>query len=168
MAETNPYQAPTEGPLVLTDEYVLIAKSFNYGESPESKGVNFHGAIVAGSDGLVLCHDKHSYQSTTTVMAVFGLIGLAIQAFMNRNRTIDYPYTVLPVDEVPDGVRERFAGHKFKPKSVIAVIPRSSITSYKMGMLSKKFMLDNGTELNILAAVNKGMKRLPELGYEEH
>jgi len=166
MAEPNPFQSPAVQANAGAHDQVLIAKSFTYGDAPASKGAIFHGAVVAGADALVLSHDKHTWQSAGTAAAMFGLIGMAIHALMTRNKPIAYPYPVLPADETPDAIRDRFMGHKFKPNSVISVIPRDEVVSYTFGMFSKKVTLRDGTNIEFMSAVKKGMKRLPELGYE--
>lgn len=145
--------------------YVRVAKSFQYENTEAGKGVLFQGTVVAGADGLYLSHDKHSWQSAGTSMAMFGLLGLAIHAIATRNKQFEYPYPTLPADELSETITGRMIGHKFKPKSVVSIIPRDQVVSFTNGMLTKKFDLHDGVVLKLMAAVGQGMKKLETLGY---
>ena len=145
---------------------IRIAKAFSYENDPGSKGVIFHGAIFASQEGLFICHDKHSWKSTQTAMAAFGLIGVGIHYLMTRNKKFEYPFPTLPADDIPDSIRERMADHKFKPKSVVSIIPRADIDGYSSSFAKGKKFSIGSTQISLLAPVKKGLKRLPEIGYE--
>ena len=166
MGITNPYQPPVERTNTASPAAVLIAKSFSYEKSCKGTGAIFSGAIIASADGFVLCHDKHTWQSSGTATAMFGLLGWAVHSLMTRNKPISYPYPVHSPEKTPPEVLELLATHKLKPKSVISVIPRDKILSYEKAMLSKKFVLADGTEIHLIGAVKKGLKQLAALGYE--
>lgn len=163
MANENPYAAPSadEPP-----QFVRIGKSFSYKNTVQSKGIIFQGAIFASSDGLFISHDKHSWESAATATAVFGLLGAAIHHFMTRNKKFEYPFPALPVDELPASIRDRMAEHKFKEKSVVSIIPKADIQGYSSGIIQGKKFLIGEIELVLVAPVKKGLKFLPELGYE--
>ena len=165
MSDQNPYQSPNLSELRPT-ETVRIAKAFSYENDRGSKGIIFHGAIFASSDGLFICHDKHAWKSTQTAMAAFGLIGVGIHYLMTRNKKFEYPFPTLPVDDIPDSIRDRISDHKFKDKTVVSIVPRDSIRGYSSSFTKgKKFMIGN-IELVLVAPVKKGLKQLPDMGYE--
>jgi len=85
---------------------------------------------------------------------------------MTRNKKFEYPFPALPVDELPDSIRDRMAEHKFKEKSVVSIVPKSDIQGYSSSMMKGKKFLIGEIELTLIAPVKKGLKFLPDLGYE--
>ena len=165
MSGQNPYQPPVPSEEQVTDT-VRIAKAFSYESDPGSKGVIFSGAVFASPEGLFICHDKHTWKSAQTAVAALGILGYGIHALITRNKKFEYPFPTLPVDDVPQTIRDRMSEHKFKPKSVVSIIPRADIDGYTASFSKGKKFSIGGKQLNLLAPVKKGLKLLPAMGYE--
>ena len=165
MSDQNPYQSPS-----LSDEQapetVRVAKVFSYENDAGSKGVIFHGAIFASNEGLFICHDKHTWKSLQTATAAFGLLGAAVNYLMTRNKKFEYPFPTLPIDDIPESIRERMSEHKFKATSVVSIVPREDINGYSSSFTKGKKFTIGMTELVLINAVKKGLKQLADMGYE--
>ena len=166
MSSDNPFPSPSIDSLN-PSATVRIAKAFRYLKDASTKDMIFNGAVFAAAEGLYISHDKHSRQSAGAAMALFGLLGAAVQHFLTRNKTFDYPFPILPAEDLSAAIRDRMIEHKFNEKSVVSIIPKSQIDSFSSSFnWGKKFIIGD-IELMLISPVKMGLKQLPELGYNQ-
>jgi hypothetical protein len=146
---------------------LLLSKSFKYTGHQGSEGAVFHGGIFADEEGLYLVHNKTSWESGNTAVALFGLLGALIHHLCTRKKQASYPFEGMDFGSLPFELSSKFDAVKVGPEARLSIVRKTEITGIAKSMMKGARIQVGGIEITVLSPKKQAWHQLCEWGYPE-
>ena len=149
-------------------QHTRVCKAFKFEKKGVTNNATFSGAAVLMQEGLFLVAKSVTKESENVAGAMFGLLGMMIASKLSSLAKMDYPYSVVTCNELPDQVRELQDFRNLKDKHRIVIVDRSEILGYMSSFLGGFKLVCTGEDIVLVGSKKKLKSFFDEYGYSEY